>query len=73
MGPHVHDCMLCAGHIAEFGKTTAIFKSTNQTTRELVEAARIARAGDNCISMPSKGITQKEIAFLEAMEKRTWQ
>lgn len=45
--------------------TTFLFKSRDQTEREIVEAFYIIKTGDKCISTPSLSLLPEEVNFLE--------
>lgn len=47
-----------------FDQCYLIARNRNQTTREIIEAKEIARAGDCCVSTPSLALTEKEMYFL---------
>lgn len=55
-------CMRC-GCKPIFNETKVIARSSDQMTREIVEAFEINKSKD-CVSCPSVSLTQKEIAFL---------
>lgn len=59
---HCNDC----GCEALFKECRVVYRNADKTTREIVEAAMIARAGDSCVSCPSVALTANELAFLDA-------
>lgn len=63
LGLHCRDCSVrvCS---PIFSETTVIAKNKHKNTREIIEAAEIARLKDNCVSMPSLTLSQKELDFL---------
>lgn len=72
LGQHAADCLLCGGRTRKFEKKAAMFESRIQSTRELVEAARIENAGENCVRVRLIPIAQKQNEFLESREDQTW-
>lgn len=63
LGLHCRDCSV-SGCSPIFSETKVIAKNKHKTTREIIEAAEIARLKDKCVSMPSLTLSQKELDFL---------
>uniref|UniRef100_A0A6M2CJD0 Putative tick transposon n=1 Tax=Rhipicephalus microplus TaxID=6941 RepID=A0A6M2CJD0_RHIMP len=57
-------CSSC-GCTPLFEETTIIGRHQDMRTREIIEAAHIAKEGSLCISMASIGLSAKELSFLE--------
>lgn len=65
-GGHLADhCRRCADCKPLLAATKFLKKSKDKTEREIIEAFYIKRKDDNCISMPSLFLLQKEVMFLD--------
>lgn len=65
LGIHCRDCesKTCQPF---FQQTKVLSRHPNTLTREIIEAAEIARLNDACISCPSISLSKKELEFLSA-------
>lgn len=60
LGIHCRDC----GCSARMENCAVLGKSKNQLTREIIEAANIARRDSRCVSTPSLTLSAKELNYL---------
>lgn len=60
---HCSECNKC---IPRFQDTTILGRSSDQTTREIIEAKAIQQKGDMCVSAVSLVLLDKELGFLQA-------
>ncbi|CAN7949255.1 unnamed protein product [Ixodes hexagonus] len=60
LGIHCRDC----GCSARLDSCVVLGKSTNQLTREIVEAANISRRNSRCVSTPSLTLSEKELDYV---------
>ena len=63
-------CRNC-GCVPMYSQCNVIGRSTAQTTREIIEAAKITSLGDMCVSAPSIELTRKELDFLNVIGRVT--
>lgn len=64
LGIHCRDCKGTTRKcIPMFDKCEVIQRHSDQMTREIVEAEKIARLGENCVSVPSVALSAKELHF----------
>lgn len=64
LAAHCKKCVL--GNLCHplYGQTTVLYFHRSGLTREIVEAAEIARSGDQCVSRPSVALSKLELDFL---------
>ncbi|XP_065304288.1 uncharacterized protein [Dermacentor albipictus] len=64
LAAHCRKCDANAPCFPLFERTVVVYRHRNKITREIVEAAEIARAGEECVSTPSIFLSRKELEFL---------
>ncbi|CAN7941874.1 unnamed protein product, partial [Ixodes hexagonus] len=65
LGIHCRDCR-CS---ADLSNCTVIARSGNQLTREIIEAEKIARLDQQCVSVSSVASSKKKLDYLEISSK----
>lgn len=61
LGLHCRDC--CCAPV--FDKCEVISKNKDKLAREIIEAREIGRLGQNCVSIPSLSLSDKERSYLD--------
>lgn len=64
LGVHCRDCPGCE---PIFSSTAILCRNKHKLTREIIEAHKIAKREEKCVSVPSVALSSKEINYLDGL------